>query len=150
MPRSRDGIICICRKGEASVCACGCVRMHVFRYYTRGRCIANKRIDTYVVLRTPLHNTSLHLVTIDAALRIRYARILFIPRVDYVETIMAGCRSSIFTDVTVNRLGENMSRRRLPTASSSPSSSSRSLTAPSRRGYLRKMQNSRKRHASRR
>lgn len=124
------------------------VRVCVFRYYTRDRRIANKRIDTYVVLHTPLRNTGLHLVTIDAALRIRYARILFIPRVDYVETIMAGCRSSIFTDVTVNRLGENMSRR-LPTASSSSSSSSRSLTASSARGYLRKMQNSRKRHACR-
>lgn len=121
-------------------------RASMFRYYTHDRRIANKRIDTYVVLHTPPHNTGLHLVTIDAALRVRYARILFIPRVDYVETIMAGCRSSIFTDVTVNRLSENTFRR-LPTASSSLSSSSCSLTASSARGYLRKMRNSRKRHA---
>lgn len=124
-----------------------CARARAFRYYTRDRRIANKRIDTYVVLHTPPHNTGLHLVTIDAALRVRYARILFIPRVDYVETIMAGCRSSIFTDVTINRLGENTSRR-LPTASS-PSPSSRSLTASSARGYLRKMRDSRKRRARR-
>lgn len=127
---------------RAHVCACA------FRYYTHDRRIANKRIDTYVVLHTPPHNTGLHLVTIDAAPRVRYARILFIPRVDYVETIMAGCRSSIFTDVTVNRLDENTSRR-LPTASSS-SSSSRLLTASSARGYSRKIRNSRKRHTPRR
>lgn len=70
------------------------------------------RVHTHTHIRARSYNTGVHLVTIDAALRVRYARILFIPRVDYVETIMAGCRSSIFTDVTVNRLatgamGEN-------------------------------------------
>lgn len=78
------------------------INVHVHTHthtYTRARCARS-------------YNTGLHLVAIDAALRVRYARILFIPRVDYVETIMAGCRSSIFPDVTVNRLatdamGEN-------------------------------------------
>jgi len=129
----------------ACVCVCVCARAcaRVFRYYTYDRRIANKRIDTYVVLHTLPHNMGLHLVTIDAAPRVRYARILFIPRVGYVETIMAGCRSSIFTDVTVNRLDENTSRR-LTTASSlssssSSSSSSRLLTASSARRYSREM-----------
>lgn len=84
------------------------------RYYARGRRIANKRIDTHVVLHTRPYNTGLHLVTIDAALRVRYARILFIPHVDYVETIMAGCRSSIFTDVIVNRLATRSERKYVP------------------------------------